>query len=160
MHVTESFDFLVLRFSRHVRERVAHADRSSGRTPPSLGVKPLVPVSIAAVSARRERLQGRTFVHMSSLAGSQMTPVSGFAGLGAYHEATTVSWDHPRRTAPIPRIPGGHPTQKSAPNTPGRPHITLFPQGLQDRFCGHVCRSLPRANERPHADDTSHTFVS
>ena len=70
---------------------VAHADRSSSRTPTTLGIKPLVPVSISAVRARAERPFGSAHIHMSSLAGPQMTLISGFAGLRAHHEATTVS---------------------------------------------------------------------
>ena len=88
-----------------------------------------------------------------------MTLISGFAGLHAHHEATTVSWDPPRGSETITYIPAGHPTQKPAPNTHGHPHNTLFQQELHDRICGHVCRSLPRAEKRPHADEASHTFV-
>ena len=71
--------------------RVAHADRSSGRTPTTLGIKPLVPVIISAVRARAERPFGSAYIHMSSLAGPQMTLISSFAELRRYHEATTVS---------------------------------------------------------------------
>ena len=42
---------------------VAHADRSSGRTPTTLGIKPLVPVSILAVRARAERPFGSAYIH-------------------------------------------------------------------------------------------------